>query len=353
MLNRGYWATTLLSIIGLAISAYVMMDTARRHRSQRDPGLDLVLPGGRRRPRDEHRLRLYHAVLHGWRLATGQGHRRGIQDRSRDQHHRRDRRRLRDDVRHGHRDRHRPHGELLPRRAGRSAERRRRERRRRVRDRRGHDGHAHDDGLHPRDGHVRTDHRQRRRHRRVQPRRGQRPRHHGQARRGRQHDQGPHEGLRDRLGEPRGVPAVQRVHRQGQPHPGSPDRGGHARDRGRAHDLGQPGQRERLRGRIHRRHDRVLLQLPGHPRCRKGRLRDHRRGAAPVPRDARDHGLQPAPRLRARRRHHDAGRSARDDPARRRGGRDTDHRRRAPRSTRRSPACSWSARSPACCSPPT
>ena len=28
MLNRGYWATTLLSIIGLAISAYVMMDTA-------------------------------------------------------------------------------------------------------------------------------------------------------------------------------------------------------------------------------------------------------------------------------------------------------------------------------------
>jgi K(+)-stimulated pyrophosphate-energized sodium pump len=28
MLNRGYWATTLLSIIGLAISSYVMMDTA-------------------------------------------------------------------------------------------------------------------------------------------------------------------------------------------------------------------------------------------------------------------------------------------------------------------------------------
>ena len=44
-----------------------------------------------------------------------------------------------------------------------------RRRRRHLRHRRRDDGHAHDHGLHPGDGHLRPDHRQRRRHRRVQP----------------------------------------------------------------------------------------------------------------------------------------------------------------------------------------
>ncbi len=41
------------------------------------------------------------------------------------------------------------------------------------------DGHAHDHGLHPGHGHLRPDHRQRRWHRRVQPCRGRRARDHG------------------------------------------------------------------------------------------------------------------------------------------------------------------------------
>ena len=45
----------------------------------------------------------------------------------------------------------------------------------------------------------------------------------------------------------------------------------------------------------------------GHPRGRQDRADDHRRGPAPVPRDARDHGLHPAPGLRPRRGHHDQG----------------------------------------------
>ena len=58
---------------------------------------------------------------------------------------------------------------------------------------------------------------------------------------------------------------------------------------------------------------------------------DHRRGPPPVPRDARDHGLHQPARLRARRRHHDPRRPARDDAAGRRRGRHADHRRPPPR----------------------
>ena len=64
---------------------------------------------------------------------------------------------------------------------------------------------------------------------------------------------------------------------------------------------------------LHRRDARLLLQLARHPRGRHDRAVDHRRGPAPVPRDARDHGLHPAPGLRPRRRHHDTRRPAPDD----------------------------------------
>ena len=57
----------------------------------------------------------------------------------------------------------------------------------------------------------------------------------------------------------------------------------------------------------------VLLQLARHPRGRHDGADDHRRGPPPVPRDARDHGLHPAPGLRARRGHHHPRGAARDD----------------------------------------
>ena len=69
---------------------------------------------------------------------------------------------------------------------------------------------------------------------------------------------------------------------------------------------------ERLRGGPDRRHAGLLLQLAGHPRGGHHGAGDHRRGAAAVPRDARHHGLHPAPGLRARRRHHHARRTAPD-----------------------------------------
>ncbi len=87
------------------------------------------------------------------------------------------------------------------------------------------------------------------------------------------------------------------------------------RSRRRAAELGQPAERQRLHRGAARGDARVLLQLAGHPRGRHDGTVDHRRGASPVPRDARDHGLQPAPGLRPRRRHHDQGRPARDGPA--------------------------------------
>ena len=96
------------------------------------------------------------------------------------------------------------------------------QRRRHLRHRRRDDGHAHDDGLHPGHGHLRSHHRQRRRHRRVQPRRERRPRDHRPPGRRRQHHQGAHQGLCDRLRFARRVPAVLGLHRQGQRHRGSP-----------------------------------------------------------------------------------------------------------------------------------
>ena len=169
MLNRGYWVTTALSVVGLAICTNVMMKHGHPDRRQRHPDLGLVLRRRRRRPGDERRLRLHHPVLHGGLVPPRQRDRRSVQDRPGDEHHRRHRGRLRDDPRHRHHHRHRPACQPLARRPGRPGQRRGRQRRRHLRDRRGHDGHAHDDGLHPGHGHLRPDHRQRRRHRRVQP----------------------------------------------------------------------------------------------------------------------------------------------------------------------------------------
>ncbi len=87
--------------------------------------------------------------------------------------------------------------------------------------------------------------------------------------------------------------------------------------------------RQRVRRRVHRRDARLLLQQPRDPRGRQDGAVDHRRGPPPVPRDARDHGLHPAPGLRTRGGHHHAGRAARDGgPGH--GGRDHADPRRAP-----------------------
>ena len=83
MLNRGYWVTTLLSVVGLAFVTSI--DDA----DQRRPAPTACRSGSgsssrrRRRPGDERRVRLHHAVLHGGLLPTGARDRRGVQDRAR------------------------------------------------------------------------------------------------------------------------------------------------------------------------------------------------------------------------------------------------------------------------------
>ncbi len=63
-----------------------------------------------------------------------------------------------------------------------------------------------------------------------------------------------------------------------------------------ADDRGQPRRRPGVRGRAHRVDAGVLLQLAGHPRGGHHGPVDHRRGASPVPGDARHHGLHASAR---------------------------------------------------------
>ena len=71
MLNRGYWVTTLLSVVGLLITTNVMMHTNGGDRERRPPDLGLLLRGRHRRPRHQRRLRLHHPVLHGGLVPPG------------------------------------------------------------------------------------------------------------------------------------------------------------------------------------------------------------------------------------------------------------------------------------------
>ena len=71
MLNRGYWVTTLLSVVGLLITTNVMMNTNGGDRDRRPPDVGLLLRGRHRRPRDQRRLRLHHPVLHGGLVPPG------------------------------------------------------------------------------------------------------------------------------------------------------------------------------------------------------------------------------------------------------------------------------------------
>ena len=65
MLNRGYWVTTILSVVGLGITTYVMMNTGTRHVGANGiPAWVWFFLARHRRPRDQRRVRLHHAVLH-------------------------------------------------------------------------------------------------------------------------------------------------------------------------------------------------------------------------------------------------------------------------------------------------
>ena len=227
ILNRGYWVTTLLSVVGLAITTTVMMQTGRqdRHQTACRPGSTSSSPASSASPR---------ASPSSTSPSTTRPARSARSARS----PRRPRR-----VRRRTSSRGTAVGfettavtaitigialfasHWLGEQAG-IVNADGRQRRRHLRDRRRDDGHADDDGLHPGHGHVRPDHRQRRRDRRVQPGRGRRARDHRPPRRRRQHDQGADQGLRDRVRLAGRVPAVQRLHRQGQPDPGAGP-GGH------------------------------------------------------------------------------------------------------------------------------
>ncbi len=96
-------------------------------------------------------------------------------------------------------------------------------------------------------------------------------------------------------------------------------------------DSVEPRQCQRVHRGAPRGDARLLLQLARDPRRRHDGPVDHRRGPSPVPRDAWDHGLQPAPGLRPRRRYHDEGRPARDGLPGCGGRRDPDPHRRPAR----------------------
>ena len=113
MLNRGYWVTTLLSVIGLGITTYVMMQTNGGTGTSWPPDLGVLLRRRHRRPRDQRRVRLHHPVLHRGHVPARPRDRRGVPNRPGDQHHRGHRGRLRNDLRDRADHRRGPVRELL------------------------------------------------------------------------------------------------------------------------------------------------------------------------------------------------------------------------------------------------
>ena len=167
---------------------------------------------GADRPRHHVPARRDHRVLHGHALGPGEVDFERVTHGARDEHHRGARRGHAGDGAAGDRDRDRDRRRVLRRGAGA------------VRDRRRGHGAALDDRPDRRSRRVRPGDRQRGRHRRDgEPRRvgaGD----HGSAGRGREHDEGGHEGLRDRVGRPRRADPVRRVHARA---PGSRARDDH------------------------------------------------------------------------------------------------------------------------------
>ena len=139
-----------------------------------------------------------HRLLHVDALRPGQEDREGVRDRPRDEHHPGAGAGLPGHGAAGAGDR--ALGILARGRPGRH-----------LRHRRRRDGAALADRPDRRARRIRPDHRQRRRHRRDGRAARGGPQRHRSARRGRQHDQGRHQGLRDRLGRARRARAVRGV----------------------------------------------------------------------------------------------------------------------------------------------
>ena len=195
-----------------------------------------------------------------------------------------------------------PAGDRAGARHPRLLEARRRRPGRHLRGRGGGHGPALADRPDRRARRLRADHRQRRRDRRDgRPARGGAQRH-GPARRGREHDQGGHQGLRDRLGGARGGRAVRRLP------PGT-------RTRSRTRDELRDQRTPRADRAAARRHDGLPVRLAVDRGRRPGRRRRRRGGPPPVPREAGDHGGHRRARLRHLCGHRHADRPAGDDPA--------------------------------------
>ena len=174
-----------------------MMDDLTRRERRRGPERRRPLPLLADRPRRHRPAVRDHRLLHVDALLAGQEDRRGVGDRPRDEHH--------PGPRPG------PAGHGAARAGDRARHLRRQRARRHLRRRRGRDGAAVADRPDRRARRVRPDHRQRRRHRRDGRHARGRPQRHRPARRGRQHDEGRHQGLRDRLRRARRAGAVRGV----------------------------------------------------------------------------------------------------------------------------------------------
>ena len=229
---------------------------------------------GAHRPGRDVPARRDHRVLHGDPLEAGEGHREGVADGPRDEHHRRARRRHAGDG--ATRDRHRDRDRRRLLRRGREP----------LRHRSRGDGAALDGGTHRRARRVRPGDGQRRRNRGDGRPSGVGARDHRSARRRRQHDEGGHEGLCDRLGRSGRVDPLRRVRAEPR------------RERARHGVLTrQPlGHRRPVHRRAHALPLRLARDAGGRPRRRPGR----RGGAPPVPRGPGDHGAHLAARLLAR-----------------------------------------------------
>ncbi|CAK7288270.1 hypothetical protein SGPA1_60172 [Streptomyces misionensis JCM 4497] len=296
---------------------------AGRRRGLRLPAVDVLRPqrchgrgdqGQGRRPADprpgrgghRHPARRRHPaadrLLHRDHPAPGPRHRQDVPDRSR---HRRAVRHLgRPGVRRLHRAAHRA------RRVRRVPARRHLDHARAVRGGAGRHRPAHHGRRDRGHGHLRAGLRQRAGHRRdVRRRRGRGRAGAHQPGRGRQHHQGHHQGHRHRHRRARRVGAVRVVPRRD--HHQCAGRRGQAHRAGRAAEpvpghlaAQQPGRSDRGR------RGRLPLLRPGHQRrVAFGGFR-RVRGAAAVPREARDHGLHGEARVRQGRRHLHQGRPA-------------------------------------------
>ena len=108
ILNRGYWVTTVLSVVGLAITTNVMMNTAGTSANGLPVWVWFFVAGVVGLATTVAFVYITQYYTAGT-YPAGPRDRRGVQDRPGDQHHLRHGGRLRDDLRDRDHDRHRPH----------------------------------------------------------------------------------------------------------------------------------------------------------------------------------------------------------------------------------------------------